>query len=27
LLGRKAPDVALTEAQATATRLLRPFHH
>jgi sn-glycerol 3-phosphate transport system substrate-binding protein len=26
LLGRKAPDVALTEAQATATRLLRPFH-
>ena len=27
LLGRKAPDVALIEAQATATRLLRPFHH
>ena len=26
LLGRKAPDAALTEAQATATRLLRPFH-
>ena len=26
LLGRKAPDVALSEAQATATRLLRPFH-
>jgi sn-glycerol 3-phosphate transport system substrate-binding protein len=25
LLGRKAPDVALNEAQATATRLLRPF--
>jgi sn-glycerol 3-phosphate transport system substrate-binding protein len=27
LLGRKAPDAALDEAQATATRLLRPFHH
>jgi sn-glycerol 3-phosphate transport system substrate-binding protein len=27
LLGRKAPDAALIEAQATATRLLRPFHH
>jgi len=26
LLGRKAPDAALTEAQATATRLLRPYH-
>jgi sn-glycerol 3-phosphate transport system substrate-binding protein len=26
LLGRKAPDAALTEAQATAARLLRPFH-
>lgn len=26
LLGRKAPDAALIEAQATATRLLRPFH-
>ena len=26
LLGRKTPDAALTEAQATATRLLRPFH-
>ena len=26
LLGRKTPDVALNEAQATATRLLRPFH-
>jgi sn-glycerol 3-phosphate transport system substrate-binding protein len=26
LLGRKAPDVALNEAQATATRLLRPYH-
>jgi sn-glycerol 3-phosphate transport system substrate-binding protein len=26
LLGRKAPDAALSEAQATATRLLRPFH-
>jgi sn-glycerol 3-phosphate transport system substrate-binding protein len=26
LLGRKAPDAALAEAQATATRLLRPFH-
>jgi sn-glycerol 3-phosphate transport system substrate-binding protein len=26
LLGRKAPDAALTEAQATASRLLRPFH-
>jgi len=25
LLGRKAPADALTEAQATATRLLRPF--
>jgi len=27
LLERKAPDAALTEAQATATRLLRPFRH
>ena len=27
LLERKAPDAALTEAQATAARLLRPFHH
>ncbi len=27
LLGRKPPDVALNEAQTTATRLLRPFHH
>ena len=26
LLGRKAPDAALAEAQATAARLLRPFH-
>jgi len=26
LLGRKAPDAALVEAQATATRLLRPYH-
>ncbi len=26
LLGRKAPDTALTEAQTSATRLLRPFH-
>src|SRR5579872_281343 len=26
LLGRKTPDAALTEAQAAATRLLRPFH-
>jgi sn-glycerol 3-phosphate transport system substrate-binding protein len=26
LLGRKTPDAALSEAQATATRLLRPFH-
>jgi sn-glycerol 3-phosphate transport system substrate-binding protein len=26
LLGRKPPDAALTEAQTTATRLLRPFH-
>jgi sn-glycerol 3-phosphate transport system substrate-binding protein len=26
LLGRKTPEVALNEAQATATRLLRPFH-
>jgi sn-glycerol 3-phosphate transport system substrate-binding protein len=26
LLGRKAPDAALAEAQATASRLLRPFH-
>ena len=26
LLGRKTPDVALNEAQASATRLLRPFH-
>ncbi len=26
LLGRKTPDAALTEAQATASRLLRPFH-
>jgi sn-glycerol 3-phosphate transport system substrate-binding protein len=25
LLGRKAPDAALSDAQATATRLLRPF--
>lgn len=27
LTGRAAPDAALTEAQATATRLLRPFKH
>ena len=26
LLGRKPPDAALTDAQAAATRLLRPFH-
>jgi sn-glycerol 3-phosphate transport system substrate-binding protein len=26
LLGRKAPDAALTDAQAAAVRLLRPFH-
>ena len=26
LVGHKAPEAALTEAQATATRLLRPFH-
>jgi sn-glycerol 3-phosphate transport system substrate-binding protein len=26
LLGRKPPDAALSDAQATATRLLRPFH-
>jgi sn-glycerol 3-phosphate transport system substrate-binding protein len=26
LLGQKTPDAALTEAQATASRLLRPFH-
>ena len=25
LTGRKAPDAALEEAQATATRLLRPY--
>jgi sn-glycerol 3-phosphate transport system substrate-binding protein len=25
LLGRKTPDAALTEAQATASRLLRSF--
>jgi sn-glycerol 3-phosphate transport system substrate-binding protein len=26
LLGQKSPDAALTEAQAAASRLLRPFH-
>jgi hypothetical protein len=26
LLGHKPPDTALNEAQATASRLLRPFH-
>jgi sn-glycerol 3-phosphate transport system substrate-binding protein len=26
LLGRKAPEASLAEAQGTATRLLRPFH-
>ena len=26
LLGRKAPDTALTEAQTTASRLLRAYH-
>ncbi len=26
LLGRKAPEASLAEAQATASRLLRPFH-
>jgi sn-glycerol 3-phosphate transport system substrate-binding protein len=25
LLGRKSPDAALAEAQATASRLLRPY--
>jgi sn-glycerol 3-phosphate transport system substrate-binding protein len=27
LLGKKPPDAALTEAQAAATQILRPFHH
>ena len=26
LLGKQTPEAALTEAQATASRLLRPFH-
>jgi len=26
LLGRKTPEASLAEAQATAARLLRPFH-